>query len=218
MKKGFTLIELLIVVAIIAILAAIAVPNFLEAQTRAKVSRVVSDMRTLNVGIETYKIDTSRYPINGIFRDGRRPDGSLTPGPTYNRHVIDPVLMTTPISYIQSEQPTLDLFQQHLAVPGATKSQYDQWILGRMVYYSYDDPARRASAGANIFGLYRFASAGPDQGIYNSQLPPEGTMSSRLISPKYRVYDATNGTVSAGDIWRLPKGEDAITRNFAQNN
>src|SRR5210317_2224960 len=60
--KAFTLIELLIVVAIIAILAAIAVPNFLEAQIRSKVSRVKSDQRSLATAIESYYVDNNSYP------------------------------------------------------------------------------------------------------------------------------------------------------------
>jgi len=60
--RGFTLIELLIVVAIIAILAAIAVPNFLEAQIRSKVSRVKADERTYATAIEAYYVDWNTYP------------------------------------------------------------------------------------------------------------------------------------------------------------
>ncbi len=60
--KAFTLIELLIVVAIIAILAAIAVPNFLEAQVRSKIARVKSDHRTLVTAIESYRVDNPAYP------------------------------------------------------------------------------------------------------------------------------------------------------------
>ena len=61
-QRGFTLIELLIVIAIIAILALIAIPNFLEAQTRAKVSRVKADMRTIATALHTYMVDHNTLP------------------------------------------------------------------------------------------------------------------------------------------------------------
>lgn len=207
MKKGFTLIELLIVVAIIAILAAIAVPNFLEAQTRAKVSRVLSDMRTVNTGIETYKIDNNIYPSHGIFVNGRNASGVLT-ARSYTRNVLDPVVVTTPIAYLTSEQPTIDIFQAKLFNSTYTKNQYDLWPLGRIVYVSYDDTSvTRGGEGAKRYGLYRFSSAGPDQAIYNIQIPPEGTIASRTGDGKLVPYDASNGTISAGDIVRTQKGE-----------
>jgi len=58
----FTLLEIIIVFAIIAILSAISVPNFLEAQVRSKVSRVKSDARSLATGIESYFVDNNAYP------------------------------------------------------------------------------------------------------------------------------------------------------------
>ena len=66
---GFTLIELLIVVAIIAILAAIAVPNFIEAQTRSKVTRVKADMRALVTALEAYRVDYNSYTFENDDRD-----------------------------------------------------------------------------------------------------------------------------------------------------
>lgn len=60
-KKGFTLIELLIVVAIIGILAAIAVPNFLNAQLRAKIAGTQSDLRTIVNVMQQYHLDNNTY-------------------------------------------------------------------------------------------------------------------------------------------------------------
>jgi len=63
MRRAFTLIELLIVVAIIGILAAIAVPNFINAQERAKVGRARSDVRSIVNALEMYRLDNNNYPL-----------------------------------------------------------------------------------------------------------------------------------------------------------
>ena len=61
-EQGFTLIELLIVVAIIGIIAAIAIPNLLNALDRGRQKRTMADIRSIAMGLETYGIDNSYYP------------------------------------------------------------------------------------------------------------------------------------------------------------
>src|ERR1700719_3022967 len=59
-RAGFTLVEIMIVVAIIALLAAIAVPVFVGARKRSKASRILSDLRMIDSACDQYAVETGR--------------------------------------------------------------------------------------------------------------------------------------------------------------
>ena len=181
-KKGFTLIELLIVVAIIAILAAIAIPNFLEAQTRAKVSRVKADLRTLGMAVESYSVDWNQPPIFNMTNVRAADTWAAV-------HYV----LTTPIAYITS-LPLNDPFPH---------DRLDLFFRQEIDYYEFFGTT--SSVGRDIHGFY-FRSNGPDhfkgtklRGLLAGTLTWEELESGGAASP---WYDPTNGTVSTGDIIR----------------
>src|SRR6188472_3230612 len=59
-RRGFTLVEIMIVVAIIALLAAIAVPGFLRARKRSQASRIINDLRLIDSAVDQYAIETNK--------------------------------------------------------------------------------------------------------------------------------------------------------------
>jgi len=112
-RRGFTLIELLIVVLIIAILAAIAIPNFLLFQTRAKVARTLSDIRTCTLAIEAYRVDNNAVPkirVGGGSADWLWAENMRDPYTMDYEHSGN--LLTSPIAYI--EEPVWDFWNSEM--------------------------------------------------------------------------------------------------------
>ena len=65
-RTGFTLVEIMIVVAIIALLAAIAVPGFLRARKRSQASRIINDLRLIDSAVDQYAIETNKSSGNPV--------------------------------------------------------------------------------------------------------------------------------------------------------
>ncbi|MBD3265248.1 prepilin-type N-terminal cleavage/methylation domain-containing protein [bacterium] len=181
-KQAFTLIELLIVVAIIGILAAIAVPNFLNAQIRAKVARAQSDMRSIVTAIESYRVNNNNFP----------PDGDDLPNFSpmdFNTKARLGVL-TTPIAYM-STLPTDPFHSTYIEFPPETGIQllFPGKPPHTYIYTTFGSHAgdgfQPANEGKpNNFGL---SSLGPNQ-IFNAFVG-------------YPIpYDMSNGLRSDGDI------------------
>lgn len=194
-KMAFTLIELLIVVAIIAILALIAVPNFLEAQVRAKVSRIKGDMRTLATAIEAYMVDYNEYPPDPYDPGFHQPGWA---------DVLN--ILTSPIAYITSLPK--DPFADENVI-------YDDkiWYFTKSGYYMNRHPSERSQPTGFFFPprdtfMWAMDSPGPDL-WWEFDRYPGGYISAKSGLPyagDTLYYDPTNGSVSQGDIMYFGPG------------
>jgi len=195
------LVELLIVVAIIAILAAIALPNFLQAQVRSRVSAAEMDMRNIAIGLESYRVDHNRYP-NPI-----PPAVLVADDPTYIH-----IALSTPIVYLSKymEDPFLRsiyplsdhrrLIHYSLVDFAPDSTYYELWLGNPVTAYDL------RNNGSKIWML---SSAGPD--LQRSFTPNVGK---RLVEVPF--YDPTNGTPSPGEVIRSNMGVREVIIQMAR--
>lgn len=205
--RGFTLIELLIVIAIILILIAIALPNFLEAQIRAKITKSKAEIRTLATALESYRIDFGGYPKDH--------DSAW---PLVNRNDQDGYRqLTTPLKYLESL--IRDPFGQEMAtgdpvaggIPRNTSFFYEggsgsdstdiepvskKKRCGASWFAIYGNPSGNSWGSKHCIHAYLVIGIGPDKDDScdgNDDFPYETNLG---------VYSPTNGTKSDGDLYK----------------
>ena len=222
--RGFTLIELLIVIAIILILIAIALPNFLEAQVRAKVTKVRGDMKALADAEHMFLLDRK------TFTDDMLHYGDVT---IHNN-------LSSPVKYI-TQYPTDPFFEDRLKNDPTRRyfigtGNSSVWVWGnRGTTKNFEgcraiadpevcrpgDPTYNNMRHPAVADAFIILSKGPDSdddggnhAIYPHPIPGlSGPPGSGGL--QYAIYSATNGTWSSGDLFKFGGAVPAAYRNLS---
>lgn len=207
-RNGFTLIELLIVIAIILILIAIALPNFLEAQVRAKVAHARAEMKTLVTATESYLIDwRGREPRTNY-------PGSTSLGGYSEWWGFASNLLTSPVAYIASmpfepftDEFTIDIWRS----AGGPESDppytvirdtnTSSWPVGSVVS---NNPRVQEAAGGPVPISQQFFTMNQHSGYIYYSSGPDRVDSTVWGNPQF--YSPTNGTNSFGELYEFGSG------------
>lgn len=215
-RGGFTLIELLIVIAIILILISIALPNFMEAQLRARTTKVQGDLRSLATAVEMYSLDWRRYPCD------EEEDPKAFPRCADRDWWASGYKITTPVAYIK--QIPVDPFVLGLQGGGGAFI-LNSWYVTREGYGCDETfrpiPSKCRSRGRPIMvggrgnvRLYDpprnrfkfgFISPGPD-GYWEWDRMQNVAGMSKTFFGDVLYYTPTNGSKSQGDLYAYGPG------------
>jgi prepilin-type N-terminal cleavage/methylation domain-containing protein len=193
--RAFTLLELMIVVAIIAVLAAISVPNFVEAMHRSRLSRATADMRSILTAMVAYSGDHGELPPVEVTAP------LLSQRPLYR--------LTTPIAYIVSIPADTFFF----GVDPADNDPVDPAYAYQRLDYLYElglMPGELRDAEEHLFLI---TSRGPDGDFDSNDSQMGGLLWDYLNDAHHASYDPTNGTTSSGDLWRSREGSVSAGRH-----